>query len=77
MPTYLSAYEDHQTAIIDRGGSETAIEGAIAEYNKATPAKLLEWARGAGLACAYCDKDAVIDDATRLTDEVTCAEHRS
>jgi len=77
MPTYLSAYEDHQTAIIERGGSEAAIEAAVAEYNKATPAKLVAWVKQAALTCAYCDKPAVVDGDTRPTDEVTCAEHRT
>jgi hypothetical protein len=77
MPTYLSAYEDHQTAIIERGGSEAAIEAAVTEYNRPTPAKLSEWVKQAALACAYCGKPAVVDDATRPTDEVTCAEHRT
>lgn len=77
MPTYLSAYEDHQTAIIERGGSEAAIEAAITEYNKVTPAKFVEWVKQAALPCAYCNKLASIDADTKPTDEVTCPEHRT
>lgn len=76
MPTYLSAYEDHQTAIIERGGSEADIEVAVAEYNKATPAKLAAWVKSAALICSYCDKPAAIA-GTRPTDETTCEEHRT
>lgn len=77
MPTYLSAYEDHQTAIIERGGSEAAVEAAIEEYNRPTPTKLVEWVKQATFTCAYCSKPAVINDETRPTDEITCAEHRA
>src|SRR5678816_1897068 len=75
MATYLSLYEDHLTKIIEHGGSEGAVETAISEYNKATPAKLEAWAKQAALACSYCTEPADIDGA-RPTDEVTCKEHR-
>lgn len=76
MPTYLSLYEDHLTRIIERGGSEAAIEAAVSEYNRATPSRLAEWAKGAALTCSYCDRPADVD-AARPTDEVTCREHRT
>ena len=76
MPTYLSLYEDHLTRIIERGGSEAAIETAVSEYNRATPARLGAWVKEAGLTCSYCDKPADVDGA-KPTDEVTCAEHRA
>jgi hypothetical protein len=76
MPTYLSKYEDHLSALIAGGGSEAAIESAIDEYNKVSPAKLAAWVASAELTCAYCDRPAVANDV-RPTDEVTCAEHRS
>lgn len=76
MPTYLSLYEDHLTRIIERGGSETTIEIAVSEYNKATPARLEAWVKEATLTCSYCEKPADPDGA-RPTDEVTCREHRA
>lgn len=76
MPTYLSLYEDHLTKIIERGGSEAAIETAVSEYNRATPTRLEAWAKQAALACSYCDAPADLDGA-RPTDEVTCREHRA
>jgi hypothetical protein len=76
MPTYLSLYEDHLTRIIERGGSEAAIEIAVSEYNRATPARVQAWVKEAALTCSYCDKPADVDGA-RPTDEVTCLEHRA
>lgn len=76
MPTYLSLYEDHLTRIIERGGSESTIEIAVSEYNRATLARLEAWVKEAALTCSYCDKPADID-GTKPTDEVTCGEHRS
>lgn len=76
MPTYLSLYEDHLTRIIEQGGSESEIETAVSEYNRASPEKLAEWAKTANPTCSYCDKPAETDGA-RPTDEVTCREHRA
>lgn len=76
MPTYLSLYEDHLTRIIERGGSEAAIETAVSEYNRPTPARLSAWAKEAAPKCSYCEEPADIDGA-RPTDEVTCREHRA
>jgi hypothetical protein len=76
MPTYLSRYEDHLSALIAGGGNEIDVEQAVDEYNKISPAKLAAWVETAGLTCAYCDKPAVANDV-RPTDETACAEHRS
>lgn len=76
MPTYLSLYEDHLTRIIEKGGSEPAVETAVSEYNKPTQARVEAWVKETSLTCSYCDKPAEIDGA-RPTDEVTCREHRA
>lgn len=76
MSTYLSKYEDHLTEIIERGGSEIAIESAVAEYNRPSMPKLVAWVKQAGLTCSYCERLAEVTAETRPSDEVTCAEHR-
>lgn len=76
MPTYLSKYEDHLSALIAGGGNEADVERAIDEYNKVTPARLAAWVASAGLTCAYCENPALAS-AVRPTDEVTCSEHKS
>lgn len=75
MSTYLSAYEDHLNRLIAEGGSESDVEQAVRDYNRPSPARLVEWVKTASLQCAYCDAPA-LTDGVKPTDEVTCAGHK-
>lgn len=75
MPTYLIAYEEALTQIIEKGGAQEIIDKAVDEYNTFRTAAFHAWLAQADLKCVHCGKDAVKADVAPL-EEITCPDHR-
>ncbi len=75
MSTYLIAYEEALTLIIEKGGSQETVDKAIAEYNAFKLSAFKEWLGKADLKCVHCGAAADKDDAEPL-EEIACKDHR-
>lgn len=76
MSTYLIAYEEALTQVIETGGSQEIVDKAIDDYNTFKSASFKEWLDKADLKCVHCGADAVKDTVEPL-EEIVCKDHRS
>ena len=74
MSTYLIAYEEALTRIIETGGSQETVDKAIADYNTFKKTAFMEWLATADLKCVHCGADARKDEVEPL-EEITCKDH--
>lgn len=75
MSTYLIAYEEELTRIIESGGSQDSVDKAIDEYNRFQPSAFAVWLKEAPLKCIHCGADAE-KEGVEPVEEIACKEHR-
>lgn len=75
MSTYLTAYEEELTRIIESGGTQDVVDKAVDEYNRFQKSAFEVWLKGASLKCIHCGADAE-QEGVEPVEEIACKEHR-